>query len=121
MITQTCPAGTVCTMDVSGTNYGLDESPNLIDHPCPSGKYCVGGYATADCPAGTYNPIQGRKTLADCLETPAGYYTAALASAYDSTTCAAGYYCLAGSSTATEFSCPSGTFRLNPGGRKPED
>jgi len=121
MITQTCPAGTICSMDVSGTKYGLAASPNLIDHPCPVGKYCVGGYATADCPAGTYNPIKGRKSLADCIETPAGFYTAAVASEYETTKCAAGYYCLAGSTTATEFKCPKGTFRGITGGRKPED
>lgn len=65
MLTQTCPAGTICSKDFSGTKYGLDVSPSLVDHPCPVGKYCTGGYATADCPAGTYNPIQGRKSLSD--------------------------------------------------------
>jgi len=39
MITQTCPSGTICSKSFSGTNYGLDVSPNLVDHPCPIGKY----------------------------------------------------------------------------------
>lgn len=121
MLTQTCPPGTICSRDVSGTNYGLTVSPNLVDHPCPAGKYCKGGYSVADCPAGTYNPIKGRSSLSDCLEVPAGFYTNAGATEYLTTPCAAGYYCLAGSTTATEFPCPAGTFRGITGGRKPED
>lgn len=121
MLTQTCPAGTICSMTVSGTNYGLDVSPSLVLHACPAGKYCEGGYAVATCPAGTYNPIKGRTSSADCLQTPAGFYTLAGATEYLSTKCAAGYYCLAGSTTATQWPCPAGTFRGITGGRKPED
>ena len=121
MLTQKCPAGTICSRDVSGTKYGLAVSPNLVDHACPAGKYCAGGFETADCPAGTYNPIKGRKTISDCLETPAGFYTTAGATEYLSKKCAAGYYCLAGSTTATQWPCPPGTFRGITGGRKPED
>ena len=73
------------------------------------------------CPAGTYNPILARKSLADCLDVPAGFYTNAGASEYLSTPCAAGYYCLGKSTTATEWPCPPGTFRGITGGSKPED
>ena len=121
MQSQTCPAGTICSRDVSGTNYGLDVSPSLQLHACPIGYYCTGGSSSVQCPAGTYNGILGAKSLDDCLTTPAGYYTAAGASEYLSTPCAVGYYCLEGSTTATEVKCPSGTFRNITGGSAPGD
>ena len=65
MLTQVCPAGLICSQTISSVNYGLALSPNLKDHACPAGKYCTGGYATADCPAGTYNPIKGRTSSSD--------------------------------------------------------
>jgi hypothetical protein len=121
MALQTCPAGTKCTKDVGGITGGLDESPNLIDHQCPEGSYCEGGIHVQECPMGTYNPIPGRKSIDDCLKTPAGYYTLNGATEYLSTPCAAGYYCHAGASTATQNACPPGTFRGITGGRIPED
>ena len=117
MTQQPCPAGTIC----SDGGFGLSVSPNLEDHKCPVGKYCEGGIASVDCPAGTYNPIPGRKSLDDCLQVPAGFYTLAGASQYLTTKCAAGHYCLAGSTTATQFPCPPGTFREITEGRQPED
>lgn len=121
MLSQPCPAGTICSLDVSGTMYGLDVSPNLVDHACPAGSYCVGGSASTLCPAGTYNSIPGRKSLDDCLTTPAGFYTSAGATEYLSTECQEGYYCLAGSTTATEYTCPAGTFRNIKRGSSPLD
>mmetsp|Transcript_25097 Transcript_25097/g.27849 ORF Transcript_25097/g.27849 Transcript_25097/m.27849 type:complete len:558 (+) Transcript_25097:3592-5265(+) len=118
MVTQACPAGTVC---VSTSPFGLSVSPNLVDHACPVGRYCEGGIASIECPAGTYNPILARKALTDCLQTPEGYYTAAGASQYLTTPCQAGYYCLPGSITGTQFPCPPGTFRGLTAGRVPED
>jgi hypothetical protein len=118
MLTQTCPAGTICS---DGGGNGITVSPNTNDHACPIGKYCLGGYQSVDWPAGTYNPIEGRRTLSECLETPAGYYTSAGATEYLTTPCSAGYYCLAGSTTATEWPCPIGTYRGFTGGRQPED
>lgn len=98
MTANQCPAGALC---VNGAN-GLSLHPNVIDDACPVGKYCPAGATVAiDCPAGTYNPLIGRKALSDCLTTPAGYYTAAAASAYLTTPCAVGHYCLAGSTTAS--------------------
>ena len=121
MITQICPAGLICSRTILSVAYGLDVSPNLVSHACPAGKYCTGGYATADCPAGTYNPIVGRSSSADCLQTPAGFYTTTANTEYLSKPWAAGYYCLAGATTATQYACPKGTFRGITGGAKPED
>jgi hypothetical protein len=42
---------------------------------CPRGHYCETGKLTPDaCPAGTYGPFTGRKTLKDCFTCPPGQY-----------------------------------------------
>ena len=103
-----CPPGFVC---VNGLN-GIDHHPDLENDFCPVGYYCE-GRATDPiaCPAGYYNPSKGRKALADCTVTPAGYYTTSGASSYLSNPCSTGYYCLLGSTNANMYPCPAGTYR----------
>ena len=76
MNANSCSAGYECPV-------GTEERP-FYDHEdqwgignkysCPLGHYCTAGVATP-CPTGTYNPLYGAQSDADCFETPAGYYT----------------------------------------------
>lgn len=42
---------------------------------CPRGHYCPAGAAKAiPCPGGTYNPLEGRTGVSDCMISKAGTY-----------------------------------------------
>jgi hypothetical protein len=73
MIANKCPAGTFCSKTIVATNYGLDVYPNLVQHACSKGYYCTKGTTTeTPCPAGTINPLIGRRSLDECKPTDAG-------------------------------------------------
>ncbi len=99
-----CPAGYYCP---STGNAGVFTI-------CTTGNYCpAGSSAVTNCPAGTYNPIQGLQMASDCTSCPPGKYCLAGAST-PTGSCSAGYYCIGGSSTATPVAgkCPTGSYCL---------
>ena len=109
-------------MDVSGTNYGLDTIPNLLDHYCTEGYYCPKGTTQKmACPTGTYNRVKGRKSVLDCLPIEGGQYVSSTAATAKSGDCEAGYYCPDGSTSATQIPCPIGTYRSIERGSEPKD
>jgi len=121
-----CPAGVFCMRQVtdggSTRNVGLDVYPNLRDHYCTEGYYCIeGATSKSECPPGTYNRLRGRKSLLDCQKVEAGFYTNVPASAAPTGPCDPGFYCPEGSTSAQQVPCPAGTFRSIPKGSKPED
>jgi hypothetical protein len=60
------------TSTVNG-NYGLDVFPNLRDHYCAEGYYCMyGAIEMTPCPKGTYNPVRGRKIELECKRVEPG-------------------------------------------------
>jgi hypothetical protein len=74
MLTQKCTAGSYC---VSGTD-GIATFPDTITNACKPGFYCPEATTSEiPCPAGTYNLAEARESLLDCLESPAGYFSAA--------------------------------------------
>ncbi|CAK8677709.1 unnamed protein product [Clavelina lepadiformis] len=87
---KSCPEGRYCTQGSS--------TPGV---PCPRGHHCEaetgdegngdGAKEPVPCMAGTYTAEEGARTIASCVDCPAGYY------------------CTSG--TANPSSCPPGTFQ----------
>jgi len=80
--------------------------------------YCSGGGVSVgktNCPAGTYNFVDGSRSSSDCWSCPRGYYCPTNAATPDDKIkiCTQGYYCLAGVASPTicpvGFFCPEGT------------
>jgi hypothetical protein len=103
-----CPRGTYnldpqkpsCLSCEAGRYCGGAGIIEPID--CPAGYYCPSYdsqrsqglyYDKIKCPAGTYNPITGRKSVADCLSCTTGSYCALPGLIAPTGTCTAGYYC----------------------------
>ena len=80
---------------------------------CPPGYYCTSGVSSPiPCPAGKYNSLSGRGSLADCRACSAGMACPLPALTAPPVMCDAGYYCPQGSvlPNATKYACPSGTY-----------
>ena len=95
--------------------YGLDVYPNLRDHYCKEGYYCL--YAAVEmspCPLGTYNSVRGRKTELECKRAEPGFFVSLIGSNAVSGPCDPGYYCPEGSTSSKQVPCPAGTFRKIP-------
>ena len=129
-----CPQGYTCP--------GLGT---VVPNPCPTGYYCPNGTSTTTgiaCPAGTFNSIENRTSLADCQSCPAGKYCAEQSLSSPSGDCSGGYLCLSGAKIATPNDgtntlcpigkycvngtqtaalCPAGTMRKSPGAATEED
>jgi hypothetical protein len=90
----------------------LSVSVSLDNFRCPEGYYCVAGTSVLDssneCPAGTWNPQTGAKSIDQCIHAPPGFYidNTAATELYNSGEtasdylCDEGYYCAIGSTTA---------------------
>ena len=99
-----------------GTLCGLGEVaiPNLSTKPVPAGYYAPAGATYAiPCPAGKYLAQLGSGSLADCMTTPAGYYSLSASTSYS--ICSPGYYCLSGSSSPQQSPCPAGRYSADSG------
>ena len=116
-----CPAGSYCPQgspqhyhcnNGTYTNYTgaaiCDQCPEghyCVNRdradPCPPGYYCPAqtGADLQMCPAGTYNPGYGLKTVSECTQCDGGKYC--LTPGKDAVTgvCSSGYYCRTGEST----------------------
>ncbi|XP_023933458.1 uncharacterized protein LOC106181652, partial [Lingula anatina] len=94
----TCPAGST--------------SPRPNGTECNAGGFCD-GRDFFGCPAGTYNPNNASKSIADCLPCPPGYYCQGTGNTgFESSPCPAGHYCLLGTQNPTQHACPGGTYSL---------
>ena len=111
-----CEEGYYCVLESTTnrpTNLGT-EGGNI----CPTGAYCVGGSSTyTDCPAGTYNPMQGGTKPENCLQCTAGYACPGTGIVNPSLLCTGGYYCEEGSVSQSPsgkecqpgYECPTGS------------
>lgn len=124
---QKCPAGVYCMRQLTGVSdvdpsddsvtivtgrFGLDVYPNLRDHYCTEGYYCIyGATEMSPCPKGTYNPVRGRKVELECKRVESGSYVSTTGAALPSGICDPGYYCPEGSVSSKQVPCPAGTFR----------
>ena len=88
------------TTSVSG-NFGLDVFPNLRDHYCAEGYFCMyGATEMTPCLKGTYNPVRGRKIELECKRIEPGYYVSTIAASAATGPCDPGYYCPEGSTSS---------------------
>ncbi|OQR94999.1 hypothetical protein ACHHYP_00649 [Achlya hypogyna] len=144
---QTCPAGFFCgsnttatellptsagSWDLRGSLFGrcyngtycppsMSYEPTLDTNACPLGYYCpMAVPAPIYCPAGTFNNVTGQDSLADCIPTPAGYYSLP-ASIVPTGICATGYFCPSMSTTSTQVPCPPRYFLNRTQGRSQDD
>lgn len=79
------------------------------DFPCTPGNYCTASSTTpTECPVGTFNPVYGAKTIAECRPCTQGFYCP-LATAVPSI-CQAGYICPLMTTSSTDYPCPAGTY-----------
>ncbi len=92
-----CPAGTFsavatasCNTCPSGT---FSSSGAIACDTCQKGSWCSGGFAT-ECPSGTFNPLRGSTSAADCVLCDPGTYNPSPGA----------------SSTASCFLCPAGSY-----------
>ncbi|KAF0717142.1 hypothetical protein As57867_002460, partial [Aphanomyces stellatus] len=109
-----CYNGTFCPA-------GMSYEPTMLVNACPQGYYCpMATPAPVYCPAGTYNNVTGQDSVANCIPTPAGYYSLA-ASIVPTGPCAAGYYCPPMSTTNTQVACPARYFLNGTQGRSQDD
>lgn len=89
------------TVIISG-KYGLAVFPNLRDHYCAEGHYCMyGATEMSPCPVGTYNSVRGRKTELECKRAEPGYYVSNIAASTPTGVCNPGHYCPEGSLSPT--------------------
>ncbi|XP_077422977.1 uncharacterized protein LOC144052618 isoform X3 [Vanacampus margaritifer] len=87
---------------------------------CPSGTYCVEGSEEPQlCPAGTFSPVPGLTSRADCQACTAGFYCSQPGLSTPSGPCDQGYWCPPGQIVAKALPCPPGHFCLN-GSASPE-
>lgn len=89
--------------------------------PCPEGSYCPNGTSSVTgelCPTGTFNALQYRTKLSDCLPCPAGKYCSKQGLPGPNGDCHAGFLCISGAKTAepddgVNTFCPRGKYCLN--------
>ena len=121
-----CTAGSHCSVpglsSVSGKCkagfYCPTGSSNMTAVTCPAGHYCLAGLSKPlACPRGTYNPIEGRTSLSNCVSCQSGMYCDRTNLTAPAGKCSPGYYCPSGQSSPTPILynctvghyCPSGT------------
>jgi len=64
------------------------------------------------CPVGTYRTTSGGTSTADCVPTPAGYFTSKSGSAYYTVNlCDYGHFCPARSHQSLMYHCPKGMYQ----------
>lgn len=80
---------------------------------CPTGSYCTYPASVTTCPSGTYNSLQNRTLLSQCVYCPAGSYC--LQGSVNYTQCAPGTYNSLIKATAVSacLSSPAGSFSLS--------
>ncbi|KAJ9462455.1 Myosin heavy chain, partial [Diplonema papillatum] len=103
-----CPAGLFC-------ENGTDRYPETAHNSCPAGYFCPSATPSPEpCPVGTYSPLTGRASVAECNVCDAGFYCAFDGMSNVTGECSPGFYCPAGSTGPTEVPCPPQTYRLQP-------
>jgi hypothetical protein len=106
---KNCEAGHYCT---ATTSTKCTPQNDALNYYCPGGLVSVGKVA---CAAGTYNFVDGSRSVNDCWSCPPGYFcpVAPATSLVKIQQCTKGYYCLAGVDAPTicpvGFYCPAGT------------
>ncbi|KAL8427177.1 hypothetical protein Efla_006804 [Eimeria flavescens] len=131
-----CPAGSYCPLEVTtyemlksfscsaGRMCSVEGLENLDrSEICPAGHYCpLGTGAPIKCPSGTYNSLEGRTSISDCLISRAGTYAEEGTEKAEGTgLCEPGYFCPAGSSNPKQVACPMRTFNPSKGGMSNND
>jgi hypothetical protein len=79
----------------------------------PKGFYAPAGSAQPmPCPAGTYNPSEGKVTLSDCISCDVGHFCNSSGLAAPTGVCPAGFVCVGGAITGLERPVLVGTYAL---------
>ncbi|KDO27716.1 hypothetical protein SPRG_22196, partial [Saprolegnia parasitica CBS 223.65] len=144
---QACPAGYFCgsnttatellptsagTWNLRGSLFGrcyngtycpgsMNYEPTLETNACPQGYYCpMATPSPVYCPAGTFNNVTGQDALADCIPTPAGFFSLP-ASVVPTGECSPGYYCPSMSTSDTQVACPPRYYLNRTQGRSQDD
>ena len=68
---------------------------------CPAGSYCPGntGFNMAQCPQGTYGPVEMLMDASECTSCDGGYYCDRIGAVNVTAPCAPGYWCQVGVNT----------------------
>ena len=102
---EKCPTGTHPT-----ANEGEKSIASCMT--CPTGNYCLTpGEPPVQCPKGSYNPIPGKNSVEDCLETEAGFYNE-IPGGSTMTPCGIGRY--SGRGAVSCLPCPFGHYCRTP-------
>ena len=98
---DTCPSGTYsragqskCNPCQAGYRCINTGSTDPATDPCPAGNYCPinnGVVSQETCPVSTYQPLEARTSLTDCIACPAGKICPDAANA--PLDCPAGFFC----------------------------
>ncbi|KAG7471369.1 hypothetical protein MATL_G00123830 [Megalops atlanticus] len=122
---QLCPPGAFC--NVTGLSQPSGPcSPGYYctggaTHPrptnkvtgniCPPGTYCAEGSGEPWlCPAGTFSPVPGLASAAQCQLCPGGSYCGAAGLRAPTGPCSEGYWCPPGQSVGVAKPCPVGHY-----------
>ncbi|GCC23266.1 hypothetical protein chiPu_0001660 [Chiloscyllium punctatum] len=116
-----CARGYYCRLGAQSPN----PDNGIEGAICPAGYYCVSGTERpVPCPVGTYNPSEGRDSVAGCLPCDPGHYCGNIGLIQPSGLCFEGYYCIGHTSQPTPQDgenggvCPEG-FYCQVGTHKP--
>ncbi|XP_043532727.1 zonadhesin isoform X4 [Chiloscyllium plagiosum] len=116
-----CARGYYCRLGAQSPN----PDNGIEGAICPAGYYCVSGTERpVPCPVGTYNPSEGRDSVAGCLPCDPGHYCGNIGLIQPSGLCFEGYYCIGHTSQPTPQDgenggvCPEG-FYCQAGTHKP--
>ncbi|XP_071497013.1 uncharacterized protein [Diadema antillarum] len=86
---EECSAGFYCELGSTRPN-----PTNTTGYRCPIGHYCPQGTPVPiQCPAGTYNPEDGKDMLSDCVGCDPGSYCQYEGQSNTTGVCIEGYYC----------------------------
>lgn len=115
-----CPKGYSCMTHATSDNGRIVA--------CPEHRYCPDGTKASNiplCPPGFYAPYNNAKSLADCIECPAGFYCDGTEDvsgvAVGPQTCDQGHYCLPGTMYADQYPCAPGYYNENTGSKTAND
>jgi len=111
---ETCASGHYCE---GGTTSAKPELASQRGGKCEPGYYCEEGSARmTPCPAGTYNPEPGGRSIKDCLICKDGSYCANPGSSAVTGKCKAGYYCKVDTGAEVGYTTPHPPERICPKG-----
>lgn len=120
-----CDAGYFCVKasGVKDPSANVYEVGSEINGKCPPGYYCPAGTESpVPCPVGTYNPVENKGLLSDCIDCKAGRFCDTMGidgAIIETKKCTQGFLCISGSTTPTPMDGTKGKI-CDPGNYCPE-